>query len=197
MLFEARLREGIHAGHVTVMVRRWARNKAVAGHRYRTGVDLIEVEHVDEVTVADLTDEDAVAAGYADVAELVSNLRGDESVPLYRVSFHVVRGGDPRDALAADAALSGSDVEAISVRLRRFDATGPDGPWTRAALEAIEANPGLRAGTLAEQLGWAELLVFKRSVRKLKDLGLTLSLEVGYRISPRGAAYLRLSRRTR
>jgi hypothetical protein len=29
-------------------------------------------------------------------------------------------------------------------------------------------------------------------VRKLKNLGLTLSLEKGYRLSPRGEAYLRL-----
>jgi hypothetical protein len=29
------------------------------------------------------------------------------------------------------------------------------------------------------------------NVRKLKALGLTISLEVGYRLSPRGQAYLR------
>ncbi|SEC56154.1 hypothetical protein SAMN04489729_1871 [Amycolatopsis lurida] len=33
----------------------------------------------------------------------------------------------------------------------------------------------------------------KVDIRKLENLGLTLSLEVGYRISPRGAAYLRLT----
>ncbi len=31
---------------------------------------------------------------------------------------------------------------------------------------------------------------FKIDVRKLKNLGLTLSLETGYRLSPRGRAYL-------
>ena len=31
---------------------------------------------------------------------------------------------------------------------------------------------------------------FKRDVRKLKALGLTESLEVGYRLSPRGRAWL-------
>ena len=35
-----------------------------------------------------------------------------------------------------------------------------------------------------------ETLPFKRDVRKLKELGLTRSLEVGYEISPRGRAYL-------
>ncbi|MFI5610561.1 hypothetical protein [Amycolatopsis sp. NPDC051903] len=197
MLFEARLREGIHEGRITLMVRRWARSKAIPGHRYRTGVDLIEVEEVDEIVEGDLTDEDAVAAGYGDRADLIANLRGGEEVPLYRVRFHVVTDGDPRDRLAATADLTADDVAAIDARLQRFDATGPKRAWTRETLEAIRANPGLRAGTLAEQLGWEELLVFKRSVRKLKDLGLTLSLEVGYRLSPRGEAYLRLSGRTR
>ena len=32
---------------------------------------------------------------------------------------------------------------------------------------------------------------FKLDVRKLKNLGLTLSFEIGYRVSPRGEAYLR------
>jgi hypothetical protein len=36
-----------------------------------------------------------------------------------------------------------------------------------------------------------ETLPFKRDVRKLKELGLTESLEVGYRLSPRGRAYRR------
>ena len=31
--------------------------------------------------------------------------------------------------------------------------------------------------------------MFKRDVRKLKELGLTESLPVGYRLSPRGRAY--------
>ena len=36
----------------------------------------------------------------------------------------------------------------------------------------------------------SEPLLFKRRVRQLKELGLTESLEVGYRLSPRGADVL-------
>ena len=32
--------------------------------------------------------------------------------------------------------------------------------------------------------------MFKRDVRKLKELGLTESLEIGYRLSPRGVAFM-------
>ncbi len=45
---------------------------------------------------------------------------------------------------------------------------------------------------LAEALGW-ERADFKLHVRRLKELGLTISLDVGYRLSPRGAAYLAMS----
>jgi hypothetical protein len=55
-------------------------------------------------------------------------------------------------------------------------------------LDLIARNPGVRAPDLAAGLG-LETLPFKRDVRKLKELGLTESLEVGYRLSPRGQAY--------
>jgi hypothetical protein len=63
------------------------------------------------------------------------------------------------------------------------------GPWARATLSAIRAHPGLRAPDLAAGLGH-EPRWFKTQVRKLKELGLTESLEVGYRLSPRGKAVL-------
>ena len=55
----------------------------------------------------------------------------------------------------------------------------------RAHLDLIAANPGVHAPDLAAQLG-LETLTFKRQVRRLKELGLTHSLPVGYRLSPRG-----------
>jgi hypothetical protein len=56
----------------------------------------------------------------------------------------------------------------------------------------------MRAADLAPGLGWPELAPFKLHVRKLKELGLTISLPVGYELSPRGAAYVQSlsSRRT-
>jgi hypothetical protein len=42
---------------------------------------------------------------------------------------------------------------------------------------------------LAEELG-RERFALKADVRKLKRLGLTLSREVGYELSPRGRAYV-------
>jgi hypothetical protein len=53
----------------------------------------------------------------------------------------------------------------------------------------IRDRPGVRAADLAGDFG-RETLPFKRDVRRLKELGLTESLEVGYRLSPRGRAFL-------
>ncbi|MFD0469133.1 hypothetical protein ACFQ0B_13075 [Nonomuraea thailandensis] len=97
-------------------------------------------------------------------------------------------GPDPRDVLAADAVLTPGDVAELTRRLDRW------GPWALRTLELIAERPGVRAADLAPEVG-QELPRFKLNVRKLKELGLTISLETGYRLSPRGQAYLSAPRR--
>ncbi len=97
--------------------------------------------------------------------------------------------------LAAGASLTAADVAAVDRRLERLDQASAFGPWTAATLAAIATRPGVRAADLAASFG-RETQPFKLDVRKLKALGLTLSLEVGYRLSPRGEAYVRLTRRS-
>ena len=60
-------------------------------------------------------------------------------------------------------------------------------------MELIERCPATLAADIAHSIG-REKLPFKADVRKLKELGLTESLEVGYRLSPRGRAYLERTR---
>jgi hypothetical protein len=195
VLFSARFWPGIADGTVTETYRRWRRRQAVAGHRYRTRAGIIEVESVDVVAPHEVTDAGARRSGYPDAATLVSNLRGTDDLPVYRIVFHVVDEPDPRAVLAADAALSDAEVAAIDQRLARLDTASSHGPWTRAVLDVIAARPATRAADLAASFG-RETQPFKTDVRKLKNLGLTLSLDVGYRLSPRGEAYL-ARRRTR
>ena len=83
---------------------------------------------------------------------------------------------------------SEEEIAAILARLRRFDAAA-GAPWTASYLRLIADRPATVARVLAAQAG-AELIPFKRRVRQLKELGLTESLDVGYRISPRGKAVL-------
>ena len=103
-----------------------------------------------------------------------------------RIAFHLA-GEDPRVALRERSELTADDVAELGRRLGRLDGASTHGPWTDAVLRLIAERPGVRAGDLAESLG-RERLPFKADVRKLKGLGLTESLEVGYRLSPRGRA---------
>lgn len=189
MQFEPRLRTGIHDGSITLAFRRWRRPQVVAGHHYRTGLGMALAESVDVVTPADITAGQARDAGFGSAEALVADLRGDPALPLYRIRFRPLDGRDPRDELAATADLAGGEVCGISVRLARMDAASKRGPWTRQVLTTIAAKPAVSSAALAPELDW-DRADFKLHVRRLKALGLTISLDVGYRISPRGAAYL-------
>jgi hypothetical protein len=193
VLFERRLREGIADGSITAALRRWRRPQAVAGRRYRTGSDIVEMSTVESTSPDDLTDDDARAAGYPDAASLLAHVTGPPDGQLYLLRFHRIDGTDPRDALAADDHLDAAGVAAIDQRLARLDHASPRGPWTAAALGAIADHPGVRAADLAAMLS-RDTASFKIDVRKLKALGLTEALEIGYRLSPRGAAYLTFRR---
>jgi hypothetical protein len=135
----------------------------------------------------DISDRDARRAGYASADEVRSAQRPGAGKVLYRISFRL-DGPDPRVRLRTEQHLDDATLAALSERLARLDRR-ESGPWTLAHLTLIADNPGVLAATLAKRLG-RERDPFKRDIRKLKDLGLTESLEVGYRISPRGRAVL-------
>jgi hypothetical protein len=190
VLFEQRFWEPIARGEVTVTFRRWKRRQAIAGNRYRTAGGIIEADAVDVVSVDDITEADARAGLYSSVEALVADLRGTPDLDLYRIRFHTVDEPDPRAVLAASSELSADDLAHLDARLARLDKASSHGSWTMATLRLIERRPAVRAGDLAEEAG-RERLPFKTDVRKLKNLGLTISLGTGYRLSPRGEAYLR------
>ena len=94
------------------------------------------------------------------------------------------------DKLALDNQLEAKDVEDITKKLSRMDASSKAGPWTVKTLRLISEQPGVVSTVLSRQMGM-ERYAYKALIRKLKGLGLTYSLEVGYSITPRGRAYLR------
>jgi hypothetical protein len=194
VLFTQRFWPGIADGSITLTFRRWKRLQAVAGNRYRTPAGIIEVESVEIVDPQRIRDADARRSGFDSAAALVADLRGTADLPVYRIAFHRVEAPDPRAVLADDAVLDADAVANIDRRLDRLDAASANGPWTAAVLALIDAHPERRAGDLADMLG-RERLSFKADVRKLKNLGLTTSLSVGYRLSPRGRAYVDATRR--
>ena len=190
MLIEKRRWTGIQDGSITVLLRRWRHRQATAGKMYRTGAGRIAVDRMDCVAADDIGEKDAQAAGYTSVAEAVADLRGAPGDPVYVLRIRLVTEPDPRDELAQSSELDQAELTVLVAQLARMDRSSPDGPWTDETLRIIARRPATRAQDLADALG-RDRARFKTDVRRLKNLGLTISLETGYRLSPRGAAFLR------
>lgn len=188
MLFEQRFWAGLADGSVTVAFRKWKRPTVKAGGNLRSPGGYLAIDDVAVIDVASITARDVRRAGYADRAELMRELDKRDGT-LYRVRFHLA-GPDPRDALREQTALTDAEWADLVRRLERLDRASKLGPWTTDVLRLIERRPAVRAPDLAASMG-RETQPFKLDVRKLKVLGLTESLKVGYRLSPRGEALLR------
>lgn len=198
MLISKPIAEAIRAGRVTTQYRRWDSPRVKVGATQLTPAGVVQFTRVTQVNDLDrVTDRAARAAGMKDAAALRKALTPRTAKPsarggrggdrIYRI--HVVWvGDDPRLALRA-ALPDAAELEVIARRLDRLDAVKTSGPWTREVLEWIRDHPRVVSKQLALLLG-RELLPLKVDIRKLKALGLTISHEVGYELSPRGLAYL-------
>ncbi len=185
MLLNRRALDGIAAGEIDLAFRRWKRPTVKAGGTLRTRAGVLAIDAVEPTGERRITAADARRAGFASRKELLTSLRAEGR--LYRIEFRRI-GDDPRAALRERAEITDSEREELDARLDRMDRARGE-PWTRRVLELIADQPETLAADLAATLGM-EKLPFKRDVRKLKELGLTESLMVGYRLSPRGSAYL-------
>ena len=183
MLFKRHVLDGLADGTITVVFRRWARPRVRVGSRLRTAVGVLAVDAVDEKDFADITEDDARRAGFSSRTALLDDLATQRDGRVYRIALHVA-GPDPRVELR-----SRDELAEVEGRLAGLDAASRHGAWTSAVLRLIRDRPEVRAGDLAPTRG-QETLGFKRDVRKLKELGLTESLEVGYRLSARGRTVL-------
>ena len=190
MLFRQNSLEGIRAGRITLAFRRWRRPTVRTGGTLLLPIGQIQIVEVRQIADDDITDQDARRAGYESRQALREELSSRTEGLLYRIELGTL-GADPRVALRASNAMSNSEIAALSRKLTNLDANAPGGPWTHRVLELIRDQPAVRAGDLCTVVGM-ERLPFKANVRKLKALGLTESLDVGYRLSPRGEALLSL-----
>ena len=196
MLLTRPVLEAIRAGELDLVFRRWRRPTVRAGGRLRTAIGELDIHEVDVVDRDRIDDSDARRAGYPDARSLVDDLFHERPVstrartahpapdsPIYRVRV-TYRGEDTRVALRQQL-LDPTEVDALVRRLAAIDTRAAQ-PWAVQALQLIQAWPERRAPELAELAGWTTA-PWKANVRRLKELGLTESLPVGYRLSPRGA----------
>jgi hypothetical protein len=176
---------GIEDGSITLAFRRWRRPTVKSGGTLLTSIGKLSVEAVDKVTLDAITESEANSAGFPTLEALRSNLTVRPAGEFYRVRLSMA-GPDPRIALREEIPAE-NELEVLVGRLDRLDSRSVSGPWTGPVLELIRDRPGERAADLAAEAGM-DRDPFKRNVRKLKTLGLTESLEIGYRLSPRGRA---------
>jgi hypothetical protein len=183
MLFRQEILQGIAEGRVTLAFRRWRRAPPAEGSSLRSPVGVLRLDRVTVVDEADITPEDVRRTGMSP-DELRASLAGEGT--LLRIELRLA-GSDPRIALR-ERQPERDELDAIVARLARIDAASGT-PWTRRYLQLIADQPGIVSRALATQVD-ADVPPFKRRVRQLKELGLTESLEVGYRLSPRGRSVL-------
>jgi len=189
VLLKQKTLAGIADGSISLAFRRWKRPTVKEGGTLLTSIGQLSIVSVDVVAIEDIPAGDAVSAGFQDLGELLVALRGSPEGKIHRVGLSLA-GPDPRVLMRDDIPV-GTAADEILMKLRRMDARSSSGPWTQGVLTLIRNRPGTRAGDLADALGVPKAS-FKRDVRKLKGLGLTESLEVGYRLSRRGAAILEM-----
>ena len=178
---------GLADGRVDLAFRRWEKPRVKAGGRQRTAIGVVGFDAVEPVPRSAVTAVEAHRAGFATRGGLLAFLDRRTAGQIYRIELRVV-GPDPRVALR-DELPDAAALAEIERRLARLDRASSHGPWTLAVLRAIAANPERRAADVAAEFGRPRL-PFKVDVRKLKELGLTESLPIGYRLSPRGQVVL-------
>ncbi len=200
MLIPIKVLERIRAGEIDLAFRRWQKPTVKVGGRLRSALGELSIGNVAVVDPASISDADAIRAGYGSADDLRADLfreRGGvarartakptEASLVYRIEVSYL-GEDSRIALRT-APVSETELATLVDKVRKIDSRSARGPWVQRTLELIETWPERRAPELAEIEG-LETLVFKTNVRKLKELGLTESLRVGYRLAPRGERVL-------
>ncbi|MBX3243870.1 MAG: hypothetical protein KF685_05390 [Acidobacteria bacterium] len=188
MLIKNKTLEKIVAGEITLLFRRWKRQSVKVGGTQITQLGVLKVESVNAVMPERINTKDARSAGFESVETLLASLP-KISDPIYRIKVSFV-GEDPRIALRQENELSENEVDSVINKLLKMDVRSSNGAWTRRFLSLIKEHPHTRAAELADLVS-IETLRFKSMVRKLKALGLTESLDVGYCLSPRGERILK------
>jgi hypothetical protein len=189
MLFKKKFLNLIEQGKVQTAFRKWIRPSVTEGGTLLTPAGQLRIKSIKIVDYDSISDNEIVEAGYKDRKELDKELAFKETGDLYKIDFALEKA-DPRIELRASTEISDKDMTEILEKLKRLDTRGKVKNWTFKVLELLNKEQGKYAVEYSAQLGY-EKEWFKLNIRKLKNLGLTISLTDGYEISPRGNVVLR------
>lgn len=158
------------------------------GSLQKTSVGLIEIKDIVIVPEDALTAKHAKMAGFDDVKALLASLRNNDG-DLYKITV-VYHSADPRIELREKKTLDTQAFCVLKAKLASLDMHSKQGNWTTHILNTIHGHPQKRAVELASLTGY-EKEWLKLNIRKLKNLGLTISYEIGYALSPLGRFFLK------
>ncbi|MBP9664900.1 MAG: hypothetical protein KBD94_09770 [Pyrinomonadaceae bacterium] len=113
---------------------------------------VIAIESVDIVADADISDADAVQAGYANATDLIEHLNYRD-YPIYRIRVRFA-GDDPRIALRENAELTAEEFSELVAKLDKLDRNSRSGKWTRQFLQLIHDNPAVYRVSSQKKLVW-------------------------------------------
>lgn len=188
MLFKGVHLQGIKSGEITLAFRKWQKVSVKSGSLLHTSVGLLEIGKIEAVNENDITDKEAVQAGFTDKKQLLKSFTHNSTGTIFKISVRY-HAEDPRIKLREQTGLSEQQFEELRGRLERLDLYSKQGHWTEKILFTIKDNPNLHAIGIAKLTGF-EKEWLKLNIRKLKNLGLTISHNVGYELSPLGNEYL-------
>jgi hypothetical protein len=189
MLIKSVHLHGIKSGTVRLAFRRWDKPRVKEGTLLKTFIGLVKVVRITIVKEGQITKKDVRDAGFENLEQLLNSLQQRDSGNIYKIALRY-HEEDPRIKVREQSTLTESAYTELKNKLVRFDKNSRQGMWTKKVLLAIQHNPHLRAVEVATLTGF-EKQWLKLNIRKLKNLGLTISHEVGYELSPLGKAFVK------
>ena len=177
-------------GSVTLAFRR-KRRPTVRSGGMTTPVGVLAIDDVRIVTEDEITDETPAGRAMQLAGRVGRRARpAVDDRQLYRVELHVA-GSDPR--VAERPAMTCRMTTSRSwARLARLDRASTHGPWTAEVLALIAERPAVRAGDLADALGSGAARLQDRRPQA-EGTRTHREPDIGYRLSPRGRAWLEQS----
>lgn len=188
MLFKQRHLIGIKSGDIKLAFRKWSKPSVKSGSLIHTSVGLIKIDNIEKVHEWEISENDAIQAGYLDREKLINSIPNKSDATLYKIKLSYY-GPDPRIKLREKKILSSTEYEELKKKIQKLDTCSRQGNWTIEVLLAISGNPHHHAVGIAKLTNF-EKEWLKRNIRKLKNLGLTTSQKTGYELSPLGKHFL-------
>ncbi|GGG97364.1 hypothetical protein GCM10007415_35910 [Parapedobacter pyrenivorans] len=184
MLFKNIHLQGIKSGKISLAFRKWQKTALQNGSHIHTAIGLVKINAIEIVDESTITKSDAIKAGFADKKQLLNSLSQHNTGKIFKISISYY-AEDPRVKLRERTTLTDEQFSALKQKMERLDNYSKKGYWTKKVLFSIKENPHLHAIGIAKLTGF-EKEWLKLNIRKLKNLGLTISHDVGYELSPFG-----------